>query len=125
MYIKAIDKWDEFSGEMDILVTDGKFNILCYYWPIHSGELKIGQKIESVGTYMAENIMTAELNEGEMAEKTDESHYSYFLIGKVINCEERLISIGELTIKLDGYLPGDIKVGDIVKLTAARMDAYI
>jgi len=124
MYVKMIKSYDEFSGEMDIIVTDGKFDILCYYWPIYSSKLKVGDQISKISTCGADNIMT-ELNEEPDVKKTDESYYSYDLIGKIFNIEESLISIGELIIKLDGYLPGDIQLGDIVKLSIDRMDAYV
>ena len=117
MYVKMIKSYDEFSGEMDIIVTDGKFDI-------YSSKLKVGDKISKISTCGADNIMT-ELNEEPDVKKTDESYYSYDLIGKIINIEESLISIGELIIKLDGYLPGDIQLGDIVKLSIDRMDAYV
>lgn len=122
MYIKKILDYDDFSDEADILVTDGVYEIMCYCHPITNPQ--VNQSIKSISTLAADNIMT-EPYEEPAAKKTDESYYSYSLIGKVINREKRLISIGNLIIKLDGYLPGDIQVGDIVKLSAVRMDASV
>lgn len=122
MYIKKILDYDDFSDEADIIVTDGIHEIMCYCHPIVNPQ--INQKVESICAFLADNIMT-EFYEELGAKKTDESYYSYCLVGKVINMEKRLISIGELVIKVDGYFPGDINVGDVVKLTAVRMDADV
>jgi len=122
MYIKNILNYDDFSGEADIIVTDGVYEIMCYCHPIDNP--RANKSVKSIVAFLAENIMT-EPHEKPMVKKTDESYYSYCLVGNVINREKCLISIGELIIELDGYLPGDIKVGDMVKLTAARMDAHI
>ncbi len=122
MYIKKILDYDDFSGEADIIVTDGVHEIMCYCHPIENPQ--VNQNVKSISTLAADKIMTAPYEEPNV-KKTDESYYSYDLIGKIINIDESLISIGELIIKLDGYLPGDIQVGDIVKLYAVRMDAHI
>ena len=122
MYIKNIVHYDDFSGEADIVVTDGVHEIMCYCHPIDNPQ--VNQSVKSISTLYADDIMS-EPNEELTAKKTDESHYSYYLVGKVINREKGLISIGKLIIEIDGYLPGDVKVGDIVKLSAVRMDAHV
>lgn len=120
MHIIKIIDYDEFSQEGDVIVTDGKFEILCLALHPFSGDINAEFRLSPspVGT---SDIMTAE-NDECVVKKLDTDRYSYFLQGKVVDVENGKVEIGGLLIEDVGYIPKDIKNGEIVEFRVSRID---
>ena len=56
MFIKRIYSFDEDSGEADLIVSDGIYDVLCFC-SLFQNELKIMSKIKEVETFMCDDIM--------------------------------------------------------------------
>lgn len=113
MYIKSYSYYGE--SEASIEVTDGKYELICYAYPF---DIKI--KTFSLNTFLAKNIMIAREHEFKINKLQD--YYSYKLQGKLLDAERNLFAIGDIIIKLDGYIPKDIINGDYIELECVRID---
>lgn len=120
MFIKQIIDRDEISGEMDIIISDGKFELLCYCAQSNNS---FPSEVKELETFLSDKIMLAN-NNNYCANKTD-GYYSYHLQGKVLECKQPMISIGEIHILLDTPLPKDIKKNDFIECFVQRIDCRI
>ena len=118
MFVKEIRDYDKFSNEADIIISDGRHNLLCYCFPTEMP--KIGEKIKAVTSLFAKNIMRVKNNEFIIEKMTD--YYAYHLHGEVIDCKTPKICIGDIIIYLDTSLPKDIKEGEYIELSVDRLD---
>ena len=123
MVIKQIVSFDEASGEADLLLSDGKNELLCYCQLLWTPTPTDAAMIE-IETFGADGIVIADSRE-EKIEKTDDGFFSYRLQGRVTQTVPPEIAIGGLRITLDKPLPKDIKQGDFVALTAPRLDCLV
>ena len=129
MYIKQIiDPETHGYGsitEADIVVTDGEYELMCYYYDIN-GEVKEGMPVKEVSTLFAVDIMRLDEKKYLVQKNHGKGeHYSYYLHGKVLDKTVPLIGIGELVIELDAPLPKDIEQGEFVEFKVGRLDCYI
>ena len=119
MYIKSVD----FDGEQeaDILVSDGKYEILCYALPYSAGDK---EKDFTLSAFMSENVMRALKNEYS-AEKTD-GYYGYKLTGRLFDLKNRLVAVGGIVIELENNIPKDIAENEFVEFEvgANRLDGH-
>lgn len=115
MYIKSVD----FDGEQeaDILVSDGKYEILCYALPYSAGDK---EKDFTLSVFMSENVMRALKNEYS-AEKTD-GYYGYKLTGRLFDLKNRLVAVGGIVIELENNIPKDIAENEFVEFEVGRID---
>ena len=120
MFIKQIIDCDELSGEMDIIISDGEYDLLCYCTQSNS---LTPSKIKEIETFLSDKIMIAYSND-YFIKKTD-SYYSYHLQGKVLENNPPMVEIGKLQIVLDTALPKDIKQNDYVEFHVERIDCRL
>ncbi len=116
MFVKEIKDYDENSCEATVIVSDGKFEIACY---ADSLELKEKREFQLV-TFLAKNFMLSQTPEAKVEKKG--GYYEYKLTGRIINKDTKEIEIGNIKIKLDGYIPTDLNVGDFVEFECLRVD---
>ena len=118
MFVKEIKDYDILSNEADIIISDGKYELLCYCFQTEM--LKKGQAIKAVKSFFAKNIMRLEAN--EFLIKKLEGYYSYHLQGEVVDSKIPKIRIGNLIISLDAPLPKDIKEKEYVEFSVDRLE---
>lgn len=121
MYIKTIQDCDEFSREADIVVSDGKYNLLGYC--TFAGTCFVNQLVKEIDAFMALNIMRAK-KKCYIVQKTD-GYYSYHLCGRVLDIGIPMVEIGDLKILLDTCLPKDIKIGEYIDFDVNRLNCWL
>ena len=117
MYIEKIISHDEISDEADVLITDGKYSILCYV-PEYSQKQKL---MPQLSAFFVENVYLSTTKKYDV-QKLDSGYYDQKFTGKVLDRKNRLVGIGQIIIKLDENIPGDIKETEYVEFTAMRVD---
>lgn len=121
MFVKEIKDIDKNSGEADVLVSDGRYEVMCYCHPLENK--KQGAKVSEISTLFAEDIMR--IDDAEYSVRKEAGHYSYYLQGKVIGTQKPLISIGKIIIRLDKPMAKDIKQGEFVQFKVERLNCTI
>jgi len=116
MKIKKIISIDIDSKEVDVLMTDGIFELMAYGHPIENIE---NQDISMLFGFMCENII---LTEEDIGISKLEDYYSYELIAKVISKEDCVVAIGGILIKLDTPIPNDVDINMKVMFSVKRVD---
>jgi hypothetical protein len=122
MFIKRIYSFDEDSGEADLIVSDGTYDVLCFC-SLFQNELHIMPEIKEVETFMCDDIMRVDIEEYMILKKTD--YYSYHLQGKVLDVDKHIVSVGNIIIKLDKPIPKDIKNYEFIEFDVLRLDCYV
>lgn len=122
MYIKRIVDYDEFSDEADVVVTDGKYEIMCYCYTF-SSEPKVGQTINELSVLSYDNVMAVKSKKNEIV-KTSVGYYTYHLSGKVIRTAPLMVSIGDLILEVGNYIPKDIRPNQYIEFDVSRIDAW-
>lgn len=121
MFIKQVKSFDKFSDEADIVVTDGKFELMCYCHP--SIQYPIGTEVKDITSFLAKNIMRAECNDCLILKLED--YYAYHLQGKIIDLINKVVLIGGIQIILDMSIPNDIKLGEYIEFDVLRLNCEI
>ena len=113
MYIKSYS----FDGENEasVVVTDGKFELICYAYPFNKKIKKFW-----LSTFLAKNIMIAYEPKYEVIKLA--GFYSYKLQGKIIDIEKQIVTVGDIPMEIDGYIPKDIVNGDYVEFECVLID---
>ena len=119
MYIKELLNYDEEAHEADIVISDGQFDLLCYAHPFISGEYK--ELKAPLSAFMSENIMRTSENEYRI-ERLQDNYYAHRFHGKIIDLQKRLVTIGNIVIKLENTIPKDINEGEFIEFSAMRID---
>lgn len=120
MYLKAIQDYDEFSNEADLIISDGEYDLLCY---CHPTELyAIGTSIISISSFCADNIMRTKSNSFLVLKLN--GYYEYHLRGEIVDINIPVVQIGKLKIMLDNSLPKDIKLGEYIEFDTLRLNCY-
>jgi hypothetical protein len=121
MYVKQIRDFDQCSGEADIIVSDGIYELLCYCHPLES--LDIGAQVVSISSLFAEDIMRVQSEEYRI--QKSEGYYAYHLTGKIEDTKTPVVKIGDLKIILDHPLAKDIRQGEFVEFEVQRLDGKV
>ena len=122
MFIKSIYSFDEDSGEVDLIVSDGSYDVICFC-SIFQNELQIMPKIKEIETFMCDGIMRINDENYLIDKKID--YYSYHLQGKVLDVDKRIVSVGNIILKLDKPIPKDIKNYEFIEFDVLRLDCSI
>ncbi|MGE7090726.1 hypothetical protein ACQKII_04570 [Lysinibacillus sp. NPDC048646] len=119
--IKKINWISQEALEAEVVVTDGKFEIMCFAQPLNY--LKESELIGPIYCLNVSNLMIAERKEYSI-EKLDD-HFAYRFIGKLIDKDYEKVKLGKLLLELDNnLLPGDINEGDFISFCCQRLDIY-
>lgn len=122
MFVKKIYSFYEDSGEADLIVSDGTYDIICFC-SLFQNELQIIPKIKEIETFMCDGIMRVDAENYLIDKKTD--YYSYHLQGKVLDVDRHIVSVGNIIIKLDKPIPKDIKNYEFIEFDVLRLDCYV
>lgn len=122
MFIKSIYSFDEDSGEADLIVSDRSYDIICFC-SIFQNELQIMPKIKEIETFMCDGIKRIDDENYLIDKKID--YYSYRLQGKVLDVDKRIVSVGNIILKLDKPIPKDIKNYEFIQFDVLRLDCSI
>lgn len=118
MYIKTIQHYSKEDNEADVIVSDGLYDILCYYAP--APMIQTNQIVRSILSFLCTDICRSK--EGlERIIKLD-GYYAYELTGVLISKHDCLLRIGGLVIELDGYIPGDVSENEYISCCVQRLD---
>lgn len=121
MYVKQIVSIDKYSGEADIIVSDGVFDLQCYdYQPIKT---ELNMEVDKLSTLFADNIIRSFASDYLIKKLPD--YYAYHLRGKVTDINIPTVSIGDLKVNLDKPLPGDIAENEFVEFNVQRIDCFM
>ncbi len=121
MFIKKIYNFDEDSGEADLIISDGTYDIICFC-SLFQNELQIMPKIKEIETFMCDRIIRID-DENYLIDK--KAYYSYHLQGKVLDIDKRIVSVGDIIIKLDKQIPKDIKNYEYIEFNVIRLDCHV
>lgn len=122
MFIKSIYSFDEDSGEADLIVSDESYDVICFC-SIFQNESQIMPKIKEIETFMCDGIMRSDDENYLIDKKID--YYSYHLQGKVLDVDKRIVSVGNIILKLDKPIPKDIKNYEFIEFDVLRLDCSI
>ena len=117
-HIKILN-YDEEAREADVLVTDGRFELLCYAHPFTPDDS--AKHNRPLSAFIKENVMRA-LESEYIVEKTKHGYYSYRLQGKISDLQRRLVMVGNIVIELENVIPKDIREGEFIEFTVMRID---
>lgn len=117
--IEKIEWIDEDIKEADVTISDGTYSVICFACPFILHENDLFQ--DRISCLDVEYVLKA-FESNPIVEKRDDA-YSYFLRGKLIDRENKIIKIGEIEIDIsDADVPGDIREGDIIEFIVSRLD---
>ena len=120
MWIKQIIKYYEGDVEADVIVTDGRFELMCYALYC---ENNVGDVDFTLTPFDCGDVMTSEVNEYRI-QKLESGYYDYKLQGKLIAVEKDVgtVQIGGIIISGVRCIPKDICVGEYVEFTVIRLE---
>lgn len=118
MKIKSIKWLSEEALEAEVVVTDGYLEISCFAHPFL---LEIGDRVSDYLICIGvEKVQRCNAIEFEITRSSNT--FSYYFIGKVAIVEESILNVGDIYLKLDIPLPGDLTTGEFVSFTCERVD---
>lgn len=117
--VKKIFWIDKDSGEVDVLLSDGRYLLECFSsdCKLFEGEVFSG----IVHGFNVKNIFKSPVEKYSIEKKRD-----YFYIkGEFVDIENELLQVGEFKIDLsDANIPNDIKQNDYIEFELSRIDIY-
>ncbi|MBR2466703.1 MAG: hypothetical protein IKB38_07245 [Clostridia bacterium] len=118
MFIKKIISFDKESGEADVCVSDGTYEVLCYSCSF--SEMLKSKQIDCIYAFGCEDVYKSSLQSFDIIK--NEQYYAYFFVAQVISKSLKRVRVGELIIEIDSYIPNDIFDGEYVWCSAQRFD---
>lgn len=115
---KKIIEYDKLSNECEIVISDGKYELLCYSYDYRS--IKSKSKYELI-SFMANNIYLADRKEFEV-KRIKSSYFSYEIHAQIISLSLPAVAIGRIKLMLDNNIPSDLSIGDFIVFSVDRVD---
>lgn len=120
MKIQAIEWISKDAEEATILVSDGKYACWCFCHPCIA---KIGDTVSMLYALDSTGIKVATKKSFYINKHSVGFGHDY--CGQLSDKNKSIVSIGGISIEIDGDIPGDIEQGDCIEFTCARVDAWI
>ena len=123
MFVKSIHWMDKEDKEAEVIVSDGKNEILCFSHPFSGA---IGDILVNPLECMdAEEIQILD-DENFNIEKIDPNDYfEYKIGGKLISADKKLVLVGDLLLSLEGCdIPKDLKNNNFVTFITSRINIF-
>ena len=116
-----VKKWlDQETKEADLLVLDDNINFIAYC----SRYIASNDKNISLQSLYSSNITLA-YNAPQIAKDDASGFYSYIVVAKVLNIDPPCVELtNTITIELDCALPCDIKKGQFIQFSTARLSLW-
>lgn len=118
MYVEGILNFSKPNREADLRISDGKYSVICYAYPIE--QVEIGQNVNSLYGFGCKDIVNSSENKFHINKLSQ--YYTYHVIAKVISKKNSIVHVGGLAICIDGYIPNDISDGDYISFCVTRFD---
>ena len=118
MHVEKVIQFDKQDKEADLLVSDGRYSVICYAYPIES--VRQNQKVTELYGFNSTSIF--KVAEKVCSIKKLSSYYEYTFIAQVISVMEGIVQIGEIRIHLDTEIPKDIFNGEYISFSVVRLD---
>ncbi len=122
MFVKQVKKFDGY--EADLVVSDGEYELLCYvyhYPPFR--EIPEGITVKDITSLHVKDIKR--VSGQDCLIRKEAGDYPYFLRGKVVDIDKRIIAVGKILIKLDKPLDKSVKQDDFLEFTVQRLDCTL
>ena len=116
MFVKKIVDYDRSAGEADVLISDGRYEILCYAHPFENKNKRF-----SLISFMAKGVKHIEAREFK-AEKSTNGYYCYNMQGEIADIEKRIVKVGDIFFALEDVIPKDVKTHDFIEFSVVRID---
>lgn len=116
--IKEVIWISKDSSEAEVLVTDGRYELVCFAHPFNGkpGDV-VEQDIIALDCNEVERVMATEGH----ARRTDD-YFAHDLTLKVDDARRGKLSLGNIKISARNCLPNDIVDGEYVNLICSRLD---
>lgn len=121
MFLKSINWIDKDAQEAEIIVSDGKVDILCFSHPFK----------KNLGDNLTEPIYCLDANGIVVSEKSEPvatrvgSSYSYSVCAKLIDIPGKQVLLGGINLCLeDAHFPADIIENNYIRFSVSRFDLY-
>lgn len=116
LFIQRVDVEDDYTREGTYVVSDSTYEIACfgYMESYHEGD-PYSDRIEG---FLTNEILTSDMHEF----RTEHINNWEYRVNGVICDGRSAIRIGDIHIRLDSPLPGDLKDGDWATVHIGRMD---
>lgn len=116
-------KWiSKASEEAEVEISDGEFTCVAFSHPC---SLNIGDEVsEPLHIFSMKNAMRCKDLSKVGIWNIQEQGLSRKIIGKVSNASEQIVTVGEIAMIIDDYLPGGIMTGDLIEFECARIDLW-
>jgi len=122
VFIKHIDWDDEEAGVANVLVSNGRIDILCFSHPFDGS---VGDTLtEPLYCLDAENVVVSEQPEAYVQKNDSLGYFGYSVCGKLIDRKNHIVSVdGDILLSLENDdIPYDISEGDDIMFDVLRMD---
>lgn len=106
-------------GEADVVITDGKYEVICFAHPFNQ---KVGDEIfDTISVFESSNFEKSDKSIGDIRHL---GNGRYFFVARLMDVEEGIVQIGEIVIHdIDG-IPPNIKKDEFVQFIAERVDLW-
>lgn len=117
--IKDIIWISEEIGEADVIVTDGKYEIICFSYPFSP---KIGEDIDGTISIFENYDIMKSSRKGYTVNHLGNG--KYFFVAKLVNRSKGIIKIGEIYINDIQGVPEKIQNGEFIQFFTPRVDLW-
>lgn len=107
--------------EAEVIVTDGRFEILCFSHPCRK---KKGEELtEPLHALDTDRIVRLEVP--SLYVKKLNKPFDYLIQGKLIDKSSGIIELGDIVIEIGRHaVPGDLKNDEYISCVCDRLDIY-
>lgn len=119
MVIEEIRWIDRSIREAEVLVSDGRYSVLCFSHPC---DYSVGEAVND--PLFCLNVQDVELaNRDGYEAARDAWGFSHMIRGKLCDPARGIVCVGGLRLEIDpGMIPKDIESGQFVQFFAGRID---
>lgn len=119
MIIKEIKWMDRSIREAIVLVSDGRYSLVCFSHPCN---YSIGEQVKDLLYCLdAQDVVLA--NQDIYMVSHDAWEFSHKICGRLCDSSRGIVCVGELQLQIDAsIIPGDIKSGQFIQFSATRID---
>ncbi len=113
----------ESAKEAELVLSDGTFQCLAFSHPCNVVQ---GQMLsEPLHAMDVKNLMIViDENLNENIVKIDDCYFSHYCIAKVRDMKNSIVTIGDISIKIEGFIPRWAEEGDLIEFKCGRLDIW-